>query len=184
MKRTLTTLKYWDMQRMFASAEGTRHSFGDVSRYSRAPLPDQTYARIAELLAECPSRTAQSNGSMWSLGWIGGPVVRRFGRRETAYVHRDMLTLLRATPVWASDAPKSVQDELVAWTNQMIRLIAPHTPAESYQNFPNRGIDNWQQQYYAENFARLVRVKTKYDPHNLFRNAQSIPARRPIHPAR
>jgi berberine-like enzyme len=70
-----------------------------------------------------------------------------------------MLTLLRATPVWASGAPKSVQ---------------------------NRGIDNWQRQYYAENFARLVRVKTKYDPHNLFHNAQSIPARpahaRPMHP--
>ena len=177
VKRTLTTLKYWDMQRMFAGAEGIRHSFGDISRYSKMPLPDETYAKIADLLADCPSRTPESNGSMWSLGWIGGPVVRRFGRRETAYVHRDMLTLLRATPVWASDAPKSVQNELVAWTDQMIRLVAPHTPAESYQNFPNRGIHNWQRQYYAENFARLVAVKTKYDPHNLFHNAQSIPAR-------
>jgi hypothetical protein len=69
-----------------------------------------------------------------------------------------------------------VQNELIAWTKQMIRLVAPHTPDESYQNFPNRGIDNWQQQYYAENFARLVRVKTKYDP-DLFHNPQSIPAR-------
>ena len=76
-KRTLTTLKYWDMQRMFASAEGTRHSFGDVSRYSRAPLPDQTYAKIADLLAGAPAGPRESNGSMWSLGWIGGPVVRR-----------------------------------------------------------------------------------------------------------
>ena len=53
----------------------------------------------------------------------------------------------------------------------MIRLVAPHTPAESYQNFPNRGIHNWQRQYYAENFARLVAVKTKYDP------AQPVPQR-------
>jgi hypothetical protein len=81
-KRTFTTLKYWDMQRMFASAEGTRHAFGDISRYSRAPLPDRVYAKIADLLAECPSRSPQSNGSMWSLGWIGGPVVRRLGRRD------------------------------------------------------------------------------------------------------
>ena len=81
-KRTLTTLKYWDMQRMFASSEGTRHSFGDVSRYSKAPLPDDTYAKIADLLAVCPSRTPESNGSMWSLGWIGGPAVRRFHRRR------------------------------------------------------------------------------------------------------
>ena len=178
VKTTLTTMRYWDMQRMFASAETQRHAFGDISRYSSAPLPDHVVGKVADLLAECPSRTAESNGSMWSLGWIGGPVVDRFGRRETAYVHRDMLTMLRATPVWAIDAPKSVRDGLIAWTNQMIRLIAPYTPAESYQNFPNRGIADWKHEYYAENYSRLVKVKTKYDPHNLFHNAQSIPPRR------
>jgi FAD/FMN-containing dehydrogenase len=57
----------------------------------------------------------------------------------------------------------------------MIRLIAPHTPAESYQNFPNRAIRSYQRQYYAENYLRLVKVKTRYDPDNVFHNAQSIP---------
>ena len=57
----------------------------------------------------------------------------------------------------------------------MIKVIAPHTPAESYQNFPNRLITDWQKQYYAENFPRLVQVKKRYDPNNLFQNPQSIP---------
>jgi hypothetical protein len=34
-----------------------------------------------------------------------------------------------------------------------------HTPNESYQNFPNRGVDDCQQQYYVESHHRLVRVK-------------------------
>jgi FAD/FMN-containing dehydrogenase len=174
----LETKTYWDMQRMFETPDGPRHSWGDVSRYSNAPLPDRIYGKIADLVADCPSRTPQSNGSMWSLSWAGGPVIGKVGRRETAYVHRKMLTLLRATPDWAIDAPKSVSDGLIAWTNQMIRLIAPHTPAESYQNFPNRGIVDWQKQYYGENFPRLVNVKRKYDPHNVFHNAQSIPVHR------
>jgi len=173
-KKVLTTYKYWDMQRMFASAETTRHAFGDISRYSRAPLPDDVYARIGDLLAACPSRSADSNGSMWSLGWVGGPVMNSIGRRQTAYVHRGMLTLLRATPVWAADAPPSVRDGLIAWTKQMIGLIAPHTPAESYQNFPNRGIKDWKREYYGENYPRLVRVKKRFDPDNVFRNAQSV----------
>ena len=139
-RTVLQTMTYWDMQRMFASTEAERHSFGDVSRYSTKPLPDAIAGKIADLLAECPTRTAAENGSMWSLGWVGGPVVGSVGRRDTAYVHRDVLTLLRATPVWKIDSPKTVRDGLIAWTNQMISLIAPYTPPESYQNFPNRGI--------------------------------------------
>jgi FAD/FMN-containing dehydrogenase len=68
-----------------------------------------------------------------------------------------------------------VADGLNAWTNAVIATIAPSTPNESYQNFPNRMITDWQEEYYAENFPRLVSVKAKYDPQNLFQNAQSIP---------
>ena len=101
---------------------------------------------------------------MWSLGWIGGPVVDSFGPRETAYVHRNMLTMLRATPVWARDAHKSVQNGLIAWTNEMVDLIRGVHAKSSCQNFPNRGIRDWKQQYYGENYTRLANVKTRYDP--------------------
>lgn len=174
----LTTFDYWDMQQMFASAEQPRHSWGDISRYAQGALPDHVYGQLAELIAACPTRTADSNGSFWSLGWVGGSVVNSVGPRETAYVHRNVSTLLRATPDWAEDAPASVSDGLQAWARQMIALIKPHTPNESYQNFPNRGIKDWKRQYYGENYPRLRDVKTKYDPDNVFRNAQSIPPRK------
>ncbi len=173
----LQTLPFWDMQRMFASVEAQHHSFGDVSRYSKAPLPDSAVAKVVDLLAACPSRDDTNNGSIWSLGWIGGDKVNSIGRRDTAYVHRNMLTMLRATPVWDTNAPASVRDGLIAWTNEMISAITPHTVNESYQNFPNRGIKDWKREYYAENYDRLVDVKTRYDRHNVFRNAQSIPPR-------
>jgi FAD/FMN-containing dehydrogenase len=57
----------------------------------------------------------------------------------------------------------------------MVDIIKPVTAAESYQNFPNRLIQDWPREYYAENFPRLVRVKSRYDRYNLFRNQQSIP---------
>lgn len=59
----------------------------------------------------------------------------------------------------------------------MAAVIEPVTANESYQNVPNRLIRNWRREYYAENFPRLVTVKTRYDPANLFRNQQSIPPR-------
>jgi FAD/FMN-containing dehydrogenase len=89
-----------------------------------------------------------------------------------------MHTLWRPTPVWPNDAPAHVGDGLIEWTNEVIDVLRPHTPDESYQNFPNRLIRDWKREYYAENFARLVAVKTEYDRHNLFRNPQSIPPSR------
>jgi FAD/FMN-containing dehydrogenase len=56
-------------------------------------------------------------------------------------------------------------------------VIDPHTPRETYQNFPNRVLKDPLPEYFAENLDRLVDVKTKYDPANLFRNAQSVAPR-------
>jgi FAD/FMN-containing dehydrogenase len=176
VKTTLQTMSFWEMQALLAGTEAELHSYGDVSRYSAAPLPAAAVAGVVDLLARCPSRDANNNGSVWSLGWVGGDVVNAVDRRATAYVHRDVLTLLRATPVWETYGPPSVARDLVAWSEDVIAAIAPYT-AESYQNFPNRGIRDWEQEYYAENFARLVEVKRAYDPDNVFHNHQSIPVR-------
>jgi hypothetical protein len=53
--------------------------------------------------------------------------------------------------------------------------MAPHVPYRSYQNFPNRSLDDWEHAYYGENFDELVRVKTAHDKDNLFNNPQSVP---------
>jgi FAD/FMN-containing dehydrogenase len=174
IKVSFETTSFWDRQRRFASAEAVRHGWGDISRYSRKPLPQRVYAELAELLAHCPHRDDANNGSIWSLGWVGGDVVGSVGKRETAYVHRDALTLLRATPVWAADAPDSVRRQLMGWSRDVIAAVDPHTPRRSYQNFPNRAIPDWRQQYYGSNYSRLTKVKGRHDPDNVFRNPQSI----------
>jgi len=111
------------------------------------------------------------------LGWVGGPVLDRFARDETAYVHRGMKSMVRPSPVWSDLAtPEQVRD-LEDWTDEVIGVLEPHTPRESYQNFPNRRIVDWQEQYYAENLERLIEVKTQWDPDNLFTSAQTIEPR-------
>jgi hypothetical protein len=130
---------------------------------------------LVALLADCPWRTDTANGSFWSLGWVGG-VVNNKRPDETAYVHRGGIqTLLRPTSLWPAAAPPGVGRDLMEWTDRMVEIISPDTPDESYQNFPNRRIANWPQQYYGGNLARLIEVKQAYDPDNVFRSAQSIP---------
>jgi FAD/FMN-containing dehydrogenase len=175
--QTLVELPFWDVQRMIASNEAESHSWGDISRYSDRAIPESVTTQLVDLLTECPSRSDDANGSIWSLGWVGGDVMDVFSREETAYVHRGMSTLLRPTTVWPNDAPASVGNDLDAWSQEVIATLAPHTPNESYQNFPNRLIEDWPEQYYAENFERLVDIKTAVDPENVFHNPQSIPPR-------
>jgi FAD/FMN-containing dehydrogenase len=175
--RTLIEMPFWDVQRMIASTETESHSWGDISRYADRPIPESVTTQLVDLLSECPSRSDDANGSIWSLGWVGGDVINAIGRTDTAYVHRGVTTLMRPTTVWPNDAPASVGQDLDAWSQEVIATLAPYTPNESYQNFPNRLIEDWPEQYYAENFERLMDIKTAVDPGNLFHNPQSIPPR-------
>ena len=45
----------------------------------------------------------------------------------------------------------------------------------SYVNVPDLNIKNYGKEYYGDNFARLRRIKAKYDPQNVFDFVQSIP---------
>ncbi|MEO7236900.1 MAG: FAD-binding oxidoreductase [Lapillicoccus sp.] len=172
---TILDQPFWTTARSFVSDEATAHSWGDISRYTNGPVPHDAYARLVELLVNAPIRTPESNAAIWSLGWVGGSVVDRFAPTDTAYVHRGMKTLLRPTPVWRNEDPRSVGNELMGWTLDATSVIDPHVPGNSYQNFPNRFLDGWEKAYYGQNWDRLRDVKTAYDPRNVFTNVQGIP---------
>ena len=175
--QTIQQQPFRDAAKIFLSPEESAHSWGDISRFVADPVPSDAYAKMVELLAECPVRTTDSNGVIGSLGWVGGAVVDAFAPTETAYVHRGMTTLLRPTPVWANDSPLSVGNSLMGWTLDVASVIDAYSPGDSYQNFPNRFLDGWETAYYGQNWDRLVDVKTAYDPRNVFSNPQSIPPR-------
>ena len=172
-------MPYWSAAEYFLDDTQPEHSFGDISRYAVKPLSDTAIARQIELLKRFQGGSTDDVGpslSLWSLGWVGGEVMNKSARTDTAYVHRGMSTLLRPTCSWPNGSgAESVGKELLDLTREMVGLLVPETPNESYQNFPNRLLEDWQQQYYAENLPRLVDIKAKYDKGNLFNNPQSIP---------
>ncbi|CAG8495998.1 16262_t:CDS:2 [Cetraspora pellucida] len=98
---------------------------------------------------------------------IGGGV-DKFRRNETAYVHRGFLYHLKLKAFTPTE--ECLQD-LGMFSQNFQRK---YTSYESYQNHIDRQLDNWQCRYYGENFGRLVEIKRKYDPYNLFRWNQSI----------
>jgi len=44
-----------------------------------------------------------------------------------------------------------------------------------YVNVPDTALANWEEAYYGTHFKRLRKIKSKWDPYNVFKFEQSIP---------
>ncbi|MDC0772675.1 FAD-binding oxidoreductase [Streptomyces sp. HD] len=107
-----------------------------------------------------------------------GGAAGEVSRTATAYVHRDSLfsvnyRVLINDPAQVTDEAKAVAN---AWADNGFATIDPLSNGETYQNWMDPSLKDWKASYYAENYARLTRIKTKYDPNRFFCFPQSIGA--------
>ena len=72
------------------------------------------------------------------------------------------------------DKPEVVQAQR-AWLGSYFAAMQPFVQKESHINFPTRDLRDWANAYYGINLPRLRKIKSKYDPQNIFTFDQSIP---------
>jgi FAD/FMN-containing dehydrogenase len=97
--------------------------------------------------------------------------VSRVGVTDTAFAHRDM----KFSPVIATQWPDPADNEAnIAWARGYAAALAPHSEAGGYINFMDSEDQNRVADNYGPNWERLVAIKAKYDPGNLFRVNQNI----------
>ncbi len=73
---------------------------------------------------------------------------------------------------WPADAP---DDGHVAWVREAWKSVRPFSTGGNYLNFQTADEDEERvRATYGANFDRLVEVKEKYDPENLFRSNRNI----------
>ncbi len=95
----------------------------------------------------------------------------------TAFVHRNNLFVAQYQARWRTGSPREVVEANLEWADGLYAAIKPYRSGAAYQNYIDADLGNWQHAYYGANLARLRKVKSKYDSHNFFRFAQSIPPR-------
>jgi FAD/FMN-containing dehydrogenase len=100
----------------------------------------------------------------------------RVGETDTAFANRDQAFLLGIEGNWEDHASSEAN---VAWVRETVDQMSEFSEGGTYLNFPGflEDGDDTVRQGYGANYERLVEVKARYDPDNLFRlNANVVPA--------
>ncbi|MCL5104378.1 MAG: FAD-binding oxidoreductase [Armatimonadetes bacterium] len=100
--------------------------------------------------------------------------VQNVGKTETAFTHRD--ANFTHVLVGCSPAPQDVP-AITAWVRNYWEALHPHSSGAAYVNFLMEEGQDRVAATYGENLERLVELKNKYDPSNLFKINQNIPPR-------
>jgi FAD/FMN-containing dehydrogenase len=103
-----------------------------------------------------------------------GGAVRRVGRDETAFDHRDSDYNLVIVSRWADPAQREPN---VAWARELSAAMRPFTSGGVYVNYLGVGesADRVRAAYGPAKYERLAAVKAAYDPTNFFHLNQNIP---------
>jgi FAD/FMN-containing dehydrogenase len=143
-----------------------RQRFAAKSDYVAKRLPA---AGITTLRRWLEKRQGHGGGAA-ILDSYGG-AINRVSPGATAFVHRRELFSIQ---YYASIADASGDAPALGWLRGFRSAMDPFTSGFAYQNYIDAELVGWEHAYYGSNYPRLRRVKSKYDPDNVFRFRQSI----------
>ncbi|KAH9321029.1 hypothetical protein KI387_015668 [Taxus chinensis] len=165
--------------------DSNKNYFYGKSDYVRNPIPKSAIKGAFKLLQQQP------NGYL-IMDPYGGKM-KEIPSDSTPFPHRvGNLFDIQYIVEWYDD---NGNDEIyIGWLRKLYQFMEPYVsknPRAAYVNYMDLDLGSmanisdrsslveraakWGKKYFLHNFERLVRIKTRVDPHNVFRNVQSIP---------
>jgi FAD/FMN-containing dehydrogenase len=130
-----------------------------------AELSDGAIDIIVEAVGKLPSPHCEV-----FLGLVGGQM-NRVAPDATAYSYRSDKFVMNVHGRW--DTPEE-DERCIAWARELFEKSTPYATGGVYVNFMAEDETDRVGAAYGPNYDRLVDVKTKYDPQNLFRLNHNI----------
>jgi FAD/FMN-containing dehydrogenase len=128
-------------------------------------LSDGAVDAIVEFAGKLPSPQCEI-----FIGCIAG-APNRVSADATAYYHRDAKFVMNVHGRWDDVA----HDEIcIAWAREFFQASTPYASAGAYVNFMTAEEGNRVAAAYGSNYDRLVQIKQRYDPENIFHLNQNI----------
>ncbi len=100
-----------------------------------------------------------------------GGAINRVDAGATAFPHRDTRYALG---VWSGWVSPDNDDNAIEWTRGVHEAMVPYSTGGVYSNYLDQDDDAKSSEAFADNLARLGRVKAVYDPNNFFQANHNI----------
>ena len=156
-------MPYTEFQCILDDPPGNRH-------YWSADYHDRVTDDMLDVVVASATRTASELTQQILLPW-GGQVARVPASRSPL-AQRSARWVTHPFAVWEDPADDEAN---IAWVRRFRQDVAPYTTGGVYLNFIGaEGQDRVRDAFGPENHARLVEVKTAWDPDNVFRGNQNI----------
>ena len=128
-------------------------------------LSDSAIDALMDLTSDRPS--PRSSLDIWQLGGA----VSRHGQDTSAAGHRDAPWMIGIEANWSDPADDAAN---IAWAKTVGDRLKPFSTGGSYMNFEDPDDVSATAASYGDALERLVAVKQKYDPANLFRSRRGL----------
>jgi hypothetical protein len=102
-----------------------------------------------------------------------GGAMSRVGEMETAFAGRSPAFDVNINGVWLPEGAEGASDH-VAWVRSLFGELEPSARGVYVNFLGDEGADRVRAAYGAEKYERLVELKTRWDPTNVFRSNQNI----------
>jgi hypothetical protein len=114
---------------------------------------------------------ATSPFSLVQFRGLGGALARAH-KNATAFAHRDRRYLVAIIGLWLDAAEDTTRHS--SWTESLWQAIRSEGSGVYVNFLEKEGVDRVRDAYPRATYARLVEIKRKYDPQNIFRFNQNI----------
>jgi len=155
---------YVDAQRAFdAGVPGGQR--WDSRAQDLADLSDEVIDVVLSRIGELPGEFTSAYFAP------GGGATARVDASATAFPHRHAAFSFHIMAGWSGPAD---DERVTAWAQDVCDALEPHSTGGVYVNVLGAGEQSRIRAAYGDNFDRLVEVKRKWDPENLFRMNHNI----------
>jgi FAD/FMN-containing dehydrogenase len=131
------------------------------------------FTELSDAAIDCMTSFARRSPSAQCeifVGLIAG-APNRVPSEATAYGHRNTRFVMNVHGRWDSRAD---DDRGIGWARQFFDAAAPYASAGAYVNFMTEEESSRVAAAYGDNYPRLVEMKRRYDPANVFHVNQNV----------